>query len=63
VHQTVKGSDLVSSIATFVQEWGITHIVLGRSRQPWYRRWLGRSVLDRLLKVVPGVDVLVVDTS
>jgi two-component system sensor histidine kinase KdpD len=58
-----KGSDLISTIAAFVHEYGITHLVLGRTRQPWYRRWFGRSVLDRLLKAVPGVDVVVVDNS
>jgi two-component system sensor histidine kinase KdpD len=56
-----KGVDLVSTIHAFVQEYGITHILLGRSRQPWYRRWLGPSVLDRLLQAIPGVDVIVVD--
>ena len=58
-----KGADLVSTIAAFVKEYGITHIVLGRSRQPWYRRWFGRSVLDRLLQTIPGVDVIVVDND
>ena len=58
-----KGADLISTIAAFVKEYGITHIVLGRTRQPWYRRWFGRSVLDRLLQVIPGVDVIVVDNS
>jgi two-component system sensor histidine kinase KdpD len=58
-----KGAGLVSTIAAFVQEYGITHIVLGRSRQPWYRRWFGQSVLDNLLQAIPGVDVIVVDNS
>ena len=58
-----KGPDLISTIAAFVGEYGVTHIILGRTRQPWYRRWFGRSVLDRLLLSVPGVDVIVVDTS
>jgi two-component system sensor histidine kinase KdpD len=58
-----KGEEVVSTIATFVKEYGITHIVLGRSQQPWYRRLFGRSVLERLLSVVPGVDVIVVDTG
>jgi two-component system sensor histidine kinase KdpD len=58
-----KGSDVVSTIAAFVKEYGISHIVIGRSQRPWYSRWLGRSILDRLLHAVPGVDVLVVDTS
>jgi two-component system, OmpR family, sensor histidine kinase KdpD len=58
-----KGTGLVSTIAAFVQEYGITHILLGRSRQPWYRRWFGQSVLDNLLQTIPGVDVIVVDNA
>ncbi len=58
-----KGADLVSTIATFVSEYGITHIVVGRSRWPWYRRWFGPSVLDRLMQRIAGVDVVVVDNS
>jgi two-component system sensor histidine kinase KdpD len=60
---TFKGADVVSTIAAYAREYGITHIVMGRTRQPWYRRWFGRSVLDRLLQTVPGVDVLVVDNT
>jgi two-component system sensor histidine kinase KdpD len=62
VPMTIKGSDIVSSIATFVQEYGITYVVVGRSLRPWYRRWFGQSVLDRLLQTVPGVDVIVADS-
>ena len=58
-----KGADLVSTIAAFVKEYGITHIVMGRSHQPWYRRWFGRSILDRLLLTIPGVDVVLVDND
>jgi two-component system sensor histidine kinase KdpD len=61
VPQPWNGPDMPTAAAAFVQEYGITHIVLGRTRQPWYRRWFGRSVLDRLLQEIPGVDVLVVD--
>jgi two-component system sensor histidine kinase KdpD len=57
-----KGSDVVSTIAAFVKEYGITHILVGRTQLPWYRRWFGRSVLDRLLQTVRGVDVTVVDS-
>jgi two-component system sensor histidine kinase KdpD len=57
-----KGADLVSAIAAFVKEYGITHIVMGRSLQPWYRRLIRRSVFERLFRAVQGVDVLVVDT-
>jgi two-component system, OmpR family, sensor histidine kinase KdpD len=58
-----KGVDLISTIAAFVKEYGITHVVLGRTRQPLYRRWFGRSILDRLVQNVPGVDLIVVDNS
>jgi two-component system sensor histidine kinase KdpD len=60
---TFKGSDVVSTIAAFVQEYGITHILMGRTRRPWYRRWFGQSILDRLLQSVPRVDVLIVDSA
>jgi two-component system sensor histidine kinase KdpD len=58
-----KGPDLPTAVAGFVKEYGITHIVLGRSRRPWYRRLLGSSPLERILRAVPGVDVLVADTA
>jgi two-component system sensor histidine kinase KdpD len=57
-----SGSDFASAVAEFVREYGITHIVLGRSLRPWYKRWFGQSPLDRLLQRVAGVDVVVVDT-
>jgi len=55
-----KGADVVSTIATFCREYEITHVILGRSQRPWYSRIFGQSVLDRLLQVVPHVDVIVV---
>jgi two-component system sensor histidine kinase KdpD len=52
----------VSTIAAVVKEYGITHILLGRTQRPWYQRWFGQSVLDQLLREVPGIDVTVVAT-
>lgn len=63
VPMTFKGSDVVSTITTFAREYGITHVVLGRTRRPWYRRWFGQSVLDRLLQELPDVDVFVVNNT
>jgi two-component system sensor histidine kinase KdpD len=54
---------VVGAIQAFVREYGITHIIMGRSRRPWYRRWFGQSVLDKLLQSIPSVDVTVVDNS
>jgi len=55
-----KGAEIVSTMAAFAKEYGITHIVLGRTRQPWYRRLFRQSVLDRLLASLPEVDVHIV---
>jgi two-component system sensor histidine kinase KdpD len=57
------GKDFPSAVADFVREYGITHIILGRSQRPWYRTWFGPSALDRLMRKVRGVDVLIVDTG
>ena len=57
---TFKGRDVVSTVAAFAAEYGITHIVMGRSKRSWLRRWVGQSVLDGLLQAIPTVDVIVV---
>jgi two-component system sensor histidine kinase KdpD len=57
-----KGKDFARTVADLVREYGITHLVLGRSQRPWYQRLLRQSPMDRLLEAVPGVDVVVVDT-
>jgi two-component system, OmpR family, sensor histidine kinase KdpD len=58
---TLASSDVVGSIAAFVAEYAITQIFLGRTQRPWYQRCFGRSVLDRLLRAIRGVNVTVVD--
>jgi two-component system sensor histidine kinase KdpD len=58
-----KGPNLRSAVAEFVREYGITHVVVGRSQRPWYRRLFGSSLLEQLIRAVPGVDVVVVDTG
>jgi two-component system sensor histidine kinase KdpD len=63
VPMSYEGPDFPRAVAAFVREYGITHIVMGRSRRPWYRRWFGQSVLDQLLRAVRGVDVVIVDNS
>jgi two-component system sensor histidine kinase KdpD len=58
-----KAEDFSTGVAEFVREYGITHIIMGRSQRPWYRRIFGQSPLERLLQKVRGVDVLIVDTG
>jgi two-component system sensor histidine kinase KdpD len=61
IPMTFRGSDVASTIAAFAREYSIKVIVVGKSRQPWYRRFRGGSVLDQLLRRLDGVDVLIVD--
>jgi two-component system sensor histidine kinase KdpD len=63
VPQEYSGRDFSQAVAEFVREYGITHILVGRSNLPWYRRWFGQTPLDRLLQAVRGVDVIVVDST
>jgi two-component system sensor histidine kinase KdpD len=58
-----KGPDLPSAVVEFVREYGITHVVVGRSQRPWYRRLFGPSLLDQLARAVPSVDIVVVGTA
>src|SRR5664279_1402803 len=51
-----KGDDVSSTIATFVQEYLISHLIVGRSQRPWYKRWFGQATLDQLLRSLHGVD-------
>lgn len=57
---TFKGDDVVGAIAAYAREYGITHVVMGRSQRPWYRRLFRTSVLDRLLGELPSTDLFVV---
>jgi two-component system sensor histidine kinase KdpD len=61
VPMTFRGPDVASTMAAFASEYGIKVIVMGKSRQPWYRRLLGEPILDRLLRLTSGIDVVVVD--
>src|SRR5205807_1578064 len=63
VPQHFKGQDVVSTVAEFVKEYGITHILIGRSERPWYLRWFGQSILDRLIRAVPDVDIIVANAA
>jgi two-component system sensor histidine kinase KdpD len=58
-----KGREFADAVADLVREYGITHVVVGRSQRPWYRRLFRASPLDQLLRAVPGVDVIVADTA
>ncbi len=59
VPMTFKGRDVVAAIGAFVKEYDVTHIILGRSQRPWYRRLFRGSVVDRLQRTIEGVTLIV----
>jgi two-component system sensor histidine kinase KdpD len=63
VSMPYQGPTFQAAVAEFVKEYGITHVLVGRTQRPWYRRWFGQSPLDRLLQAVPNVDVVVVGSG
>ncbi|MCU0704271.1 MAG: universal stress protein [Fimbriiglobus sp.] len=58
-----RGPDVAAAIAGFAREYGITHIVVGRSQPAGWRAWFGPSLLDRIVRAVPEATVVVVGAS
>lgn len=58
-----RGKDVANAVAGFVREYGITHVVVGRSQQPWWKNCLRRSLLDRIVRAVPEATVVVVGAT
>lgn len=56
----LKAEDPVAAILDFAHSHRIGHILIGRSRQPWWKQVLGRSPLHRLINAAEGFDVHVV---
>ena len=56
----LEGGDVAEALARFARESRITHAVFGRTRLPVWRERLRGSILDRFMRLCPGVDVLVV---
>src|SRR5262249_54192569 len=58
----LEGRDVADALARFARESRITHAVFGRTPLPPRRERLRGSVIDRFMRLAPGVDVLVVGT-
>jgi two-component system sensor histidine kinase KdpD len=57
----MRGPDVARTMWAFAQEYAIKVIVVGKSRQPWPRRLLHRSILEELMRITSEVDILIVD--
>ena len=56
-----RGPDVASTMWAFAQEYAIKVIVIGKSRQPWYRRLTRTSILERLMKITNDIDIYIID--
>jgi two-component system, OmpR family, sensor histidine kinase KdpD len=56
----LKSEDPVGALLDFARGHGVGHILVGRSRQPWWRRMLGLASDIRLLRESEGIDLQVV---
>ncbi len=56
----MPGKNVADTIAHFVREKHITHVIFGRSAQRGWRRYLYLSSLQRFLREAPAVDVHIV---
>ena len=61
IPMTFRGQDVASTILAFAREYAIKIIVVGKSRQPWYRRLWSGSILDRLERNSEGFDIWIAD--
>ena len=56
----LQAKDPVPVLLEFAHTHGVAHIIVGRSRQPWWRQLLGWSVALRLAKEAEGFDLHIV---
>jgi two-component system, OmpR family, sensor histidine kinase KdpD len=55
---SLKHENVAEALISFVREYGITHVVLGRPGKRWFT-WK-RSMHDQLMQELPGVDLVIV---
>ena len=61
IPMTFRGPDVASTMWAFAQEYAIKVMVIGKSRQPWYRRLTRSSILEGLMKITNDIDIYIID--
>lgn len=56
----LKGADPAAALLDFARSHRVSDVMVGRSRQPWWRRALGRSLPQRLVDEAADLDVHIV---
>jgi two-component system, OmpR family, sensor histidine kinase KdpD len=56
----LQARDAVPALLQFARTHGVSHILVGRSSQPWWRQRLGLTFAHRMLRAADGFDLHVV---
>jgi two-component system sensor histidine kinase KdpD len=56
----LQARDPVPALVDFARRHGVTHILLGRSYQPWWKRRLGLTFVHRMLDAAADFDLHIV---
>jgi two-component system sensor histidine kinase KdpD len=56
----LRSADPASALLDFARTHRVSDLIVGRGSEPWWRRVLRRSVLDRLVDEAEGLDVHIV---
>ena len=57
---TLYGDDIVEQVASYARQNGISKIVIGRSVRKRHTLYVRPTIIDRLIKAVPNMDVYVI---
>jgi two-component system sensor histidine kinase KdpD len=59
----LQAKDPVPALLEFAVTHGVSHIIIGRSTQPWWRQLVGRSVTLQLVREAHGFDIHIVSLA
>jgi len=59
----LEAADVAGALCRFAREKGVTLIIVGQSRRPWWRHVTRGSLVDRLIHNGDGIDVLIVSSG
>ena len=57
---TLVGDNIAQTVLDYARSRNVTKIVVGKTAQPWWQRWLLGTVVDRLLEQSGDIDIYVI---
>jgi two-component system sensor histidine kinase KdpD len=57
---TLIGANVADALLDFAGARNVTKIVVGKTAQPWWRRWVAPTVVEQLLERCADVDIYVI---